>query len=194
MANNTETGTLVGTLTDIERTLLSKKIEDSTAIYKKIIYIFYVLSILSIIGVLLIGYAIKASIVSDLLVIGTILLINIIITPAFYILIGNIKKQRLATLQRPEIKVYQVTCLLKRTRGVGIYVGIFAYLYTNLYIYTIDNKIIPGEVLPKNSKSKIQDHLNQIVTFQYIPEISKNRLYTDQNGKGYNFITDTYIG
>lgn len=111
--------------------------------------------------------------------ISIIIVIGIFIAPAMYVALLK-EQKKLADLQHTDLKVYELSGVLSR-KNVG-YKG-------NLYAYMIDDQMIPGEISSDNDKSGIKERLGKPVSFQYIPSISKNRLYQDENGKGYNFIT-----
>jgi hypothetical protein len=107
--------------------------------------------------------------------------IGIILVPALYISI-NKQKKKLLQLTNNDLQVYRATSVLSR-KNKG-YRGA-------MYVYYLGSFMLPGEVFPKNDPSGIQEHLRETISAEYIPDIAKNRSYTDSQGHGYNFITKT---
>ena len=112
------------------------------------------------------------------------LFIGIFIAPSLYYLILKFKK-RIHQLQTEEIDIYEVSGALSlirigRGRGIG-------------YVCKIAGRLIPGEYIQDNSHSNIRGFSGQNISFQYLPQISKNRQFYNTDGQGYNFITDTIL-
>jgi hypothetical protein len=111
--------------------------------------------------------------------ISIVIIVGIIIAPAMFVAIRK-QQKKLKIIQNNEVKVYELTGILSlknvSTKG-------------NLYACFIDDHMVPGEVIKEKDASNIQGHVNEKVSFQYVPSISKNRAYSDSTGHSYNFIT-----
>lgn len=115
-------------------------------------------------------------------VLSIVLIVGIFIAPAMYFLIVKLTK-RINLLKTEEIEVYEVSGILS-VEQVGKGTG---------WVCKIDGTMIPGDVVRRNGPSKIEGFIDQQVTFQFAPQISKNRQYCNSDGQGYNFITDTIL-
>jgi len=116
--------------------------------------------------------------------VSILVIVGIIAVPALYIAIHK-EEKKLEAIQDSDLQVFEVKGMLSR-KNVGT--------KGTLYAYMIDGQMIGGEVLGSNDRSNLSELLGKVVIFQYLPKISKNRLFKDTDGHGYNFILKTRIG
>lgn len=118
--------------------------------------------------------------------IAVLIMIGFIIAPAVYLALRK-EKAKLDFVKKSKLEVYEMSGILGRDDAV---MGQFRTIKSlKTYLYYLDNKLIPGQVMKDSISGGLQNYLGQQVSIQYVPAISKLRAYFSPVNTSYNFIT-----
>lgn len=131
------------------------------------------------------------------------LIIPIVIGIGFFIAM-RVTKGQIAKITNDQLAVYRVIGELtwrvnnqvnddyfKNYKIRGDAVGYLTRKYDPT-MFIVGGVSLPQAIVGLEGKYLLQ-YAGQTITFDYIPSISKNRLYVDDSGRGYNFLTKTTI-
>jgi hypothetical protein len=108
-------------------------------------------------------------------------IIGIILIPACLIGISK-QKKKLQLVNSGSLEVKSMSGVLSSKK-------VHAAKSPTLYLYYLDNELVPGDTTSMNIESGLQDRLGKRVTFEFIPSLSITRLYRDSDNHGYSFLT-----
>ena len=127
-------------------------------------------------------------------VLSIVIIIGIIITPSFYYVIIKLNK-KLRKLQTEDIDIYEMSGVLKLnpvSRGPVSSSSLFPG-GSGYYTCMIDGILVPGAIVLGDDKNGIKGFVGAKINFQYLPQITMNRQFSNEDGQGYNFITKTIL-